>query len=114
MKNKIVIISAIVLGTFALTAFVSSKNNSKPEYALFEFFRYSKNDHELNLARIKYGNGTIEDLKIKLGIDFKQYDDSNFYYAIKVFNYLNEKGYKLQTHAFFDRFGYQQFIFIKE
>src|SRR5450631_1432756 len=107
MKTKVIIISAIILGTFALTAFVSSNNNSKTEYALFEYSLGGKT------ATVTYNNGLKENMSTKFSIDFeyRKYD-SNFYYQNKVFLYLNEKGYKMLTHA--RSGGDKEYIFIKE
>ncbi len=98
-KISIALIASIIL--VALVSF-SSNDYKNTKYAMLKLGR---NPYVL------YEDGKKEFLKDSLNFEFKMFDyDNLFLEKVKVFKYLNAKGYKIQSGTTNDFI----FLFIKE
>ncbi|MEI6595579.1 MAG: hypothetical protein WCO28_08440 [Bacteroidota bacterium] len=109
MKTKFLLILLFV-GVIIFTAFVTNKKSYKPEYAILKYSIWDKS------MVIDYENGETENVITKLNLKLKfSFRENNFIETVKVFKYLNEKGFKLQTNSYTGPSDETQIcIFIKE
>lgn len=98
-KISIAIIALIIL--VSLVSFTSN-NDKNTRYAMLRLCRNSY---------ILYDDGKKEFIKDSLNFEFKMFDyDKLFLEKVKVFKYLNAKGYKMQSGTTNDFI----YLFIKE
>jgi len=119
MKTQFLFIP-LVIGVIILTAFITNKKSKTPEYALMTLSIHGGTYDKENNISVIYENGQKENLTQTLGLKISGYDD-DFPERVKVFKYLNEKGYKFQSHSYGEiqynqylQYRFQSYIFIKE
>ena len=110
MKTKFLLIS-LFIGVIVLTAFITNKNSIAPEYALLVETQTLIGSNVF----VVYENGKRQNLEDSLHLKITESPSFDFPEIVKAFQYLNEKGFKLQTQTSTGKDGnHREFIFIKE
>ena len=109
MKTKFLFI-LLFIGVIVLTAFVTNKKSSKPEYALLRVNNAILNKQIYVLYDNGYSDDLTEILKLKLSADL----NNDFPEIAKTFKYLNEKGYKMIAPTYMGNGPAFSYMFIKE